>query len=334
MQHITNNAGLGLAMAVWLAHDTYDNGSSEHDGENLISVTSILKPTRQMILASRIPQKEVVIDVADLIKSVAGRAIHDSIEEAWTTGYKDSLARLGYPKKMIEKIRINPADSELSDDITPVYLEQRYFRDIIVDGVKITISGKFDQIIDGEINDAKATSTYTYTHRNKDENYILQMSLYRWINPTKVTSDQGRIQHFFWDWKAYELKTRKNYPPNQVEEMVFNLMPLEDVEKWLIAKIRDIFRYQALPEAELPRCTPEELWMSDPVWKYYTDPAKAKEGGRATKNFSDAASAAFHLSKQGKGIVIEVQSTAKACGYCKGAPLCTQRLEYVEEDEE
>jgi len=74
--------------------------------------------------------------------------------------------------------------------------------------------------------------------------------------------------------------------------------------------------------------------MSEPLFKYYSDPAKAAEGGRSTKNFPNYMAAAAFRNKANKGVVVTVPGEAKACGYCAGAPLCTQRLKYVKPNED
>ena len=167
--NLTNNNGLSLAMAVWLAHDEYTNGAEEFLDEDVMSVTSLIKPTRQIILGSRVPLKEQITDVMDLFGVRHGHALHNDIENAWTYGYATAMKRLGYPQKVIDKIRINPEDKDLSDDIIPVYLEQRRFRKVKVDGYEIVLSGKFDQIIDGELNDTKKTTVFTHINGTKEE---------------------------------------------------------------------------------------------------------------------------------------------------------------------
>lgn len=61
-------------------------------------------------------------------------------------------------------------------------------------------------------------------------------------------------------------------------------------------------------------CTDEELWRSDPQYKYYTDPTKTS--GRST-NFDNLADAHRHLAeKGGKGVIITKPGEPKACAYC------------------
>lgn len=333
MKTLTNHNNVSLCMAVWLAHDEYTNGSEEHPGENVISATALLKPTRKMILENRVDPSTTPVDLVDLIPSRRGHAFHDSIENAWKTGYAEAMKKLGYPNKLIDRIRINPDDADLSDDIIPVYLEQRHFRPIMVDGHRFIISGKFDQIIAGEVNDTKSTSVYTAMHGSKEEDYQIQGSIYRWINPKRVTSDIMRIQYVFTDWQRSQSRINKDYPPHPIQEFTVELMSERETESWIASKIREIISNQNLDEPNIIPCSDKDLWMSDPVYKYYSDPAKAAQGGRSTKNFPNYPAAAQHLAKmKGKGVIVEVKSEPKACAYCSGYTLCTQKNQYFPEE--
>ena len=326
MNALTNHTGLSLPMAVWLAHDEYDNGASEHVGENLISVTTLLKPTRQIVLSKRLKPEDVQSDVTDLISVQFGHAIHDAIEKAWTTGSTKALERLGFPAKIIQKIRVNPTEPE--EGTIPVYLEQRAFRELKLPKGSVKLSGKFDMIIDGDGSDFKSTSVYTYLNDSNKDYYVKQGSMYRWLNPKLITGDVWRIHYIFTDWQKSQSKITPNYPTHRVKEVTYQLLSLRETEMWMRKKINEIIANQDLPEHEVVECTPEELWMSPTVWKYYSDPKKAQEGGRSTKNFSDFPSANMHKSKMGKGVILEVPGKPKRCGYCPAFEICTQKDRY------
>jgi hypothetical protein len=324
MKHYTNITGISLAMSVWLAHDEYTDGAEEFPGKDVISATSLLKPIRQLVLGSRLSPTEREVDLADLISSKFGTAIHDSIEHSWKAGYADAMRALGYPEKLIQRVKINP-ETVVEGDF-PIYLEQRFFRE--VPGTNVIISGKFDQIINGEVNDVKTTSTYTYMNRTKEEDYQLQGSIYRWINPEKITSDVMRIQHVFTDWQRSQARINSDYPQSRLVEFQVPLLSLVETESWIRSRIQQIAANQHLDEAKLVRCTDKELWKSDPVYKFYSNPQTAQEGGRATKNFSNLQAAMAHKSNAGKGIVVTVPGQVKACGYCAARPICSQSKEY------
>jgi hypothetical protein len=314
---ITNVTGIDLPLAVWLAADDYD---FVQDGQS-ISATALLKPVRQILLKERLTRKtRTTPDVADFIASRLGHSIHDGIEKAWKNNYRLALKLLGYPDQLIERIRINPTEEE--DGIIPVWLEQRSAREI--KGYRI--SGKFDMVLEGALHDFKSTSVFAYTNGSKDEDYILQGSIYRWIHQDKVTEDQMTIQFIFTDWQKAMARSSNTYPQQRVMPKRFDLLSLAETEAWILNKLEALEAAAELDEADLPRCTDKDLWRGETVYKYYSNPEKV--GGRATKNFDNLAEANAFAATKGKGIVVTVPGQVKACSYCPAFPICTQKDEY------
>lgn len=323
---ITNNHNISLPMAVWLLHDEYDYVRDA----NYISATSLLKSTKQLVLARRIPAEARELDVADLIASRMGTAVHDSIEKAWTVSGKLGMVKLGYPEHIAERITINPTPEMLAENpsIIPVYMEQRVIKEITVLGKTVRIGGKYDMVIDGSLFDAKTTSVYSYLLGDKDEDYSKQGSIYRWLDSEKITSDHIFIQFLFTDWQKMMTKTNPKYPPLKLHEYPVELMPLADTERFIINKVTEVFSLMDAPEDKLPACTDKELWRSAPKYKYYADPNKTD--GKSTKNFDDlsSANAFWKVEKAGKGIVKTVPGEVKACAYCPAYSICKQRDQY------
>ena len=319
---LTNNTDIPLTLAVWLAHDEYDYVKEE----KYISATSLMKPLRHIILPSRIKAGEKVVpDVSEFIARALGHSLHDSIEKSWTKGYERNLAKLGFPESTIKRIRINPTPEEAKEPgVINIYLEQRSIREHR--GYKI--GGKFDMIADGMIQDNKSTSVYSWTKGNRDEEHQLQGSIYRWLNVDKVTEDFIRINYIFTDWAKGMARGNPNYPQQRVEYKDIKLLSLEDTERWIDNKIALIEKHQKTPEHLLPECTPQELWMDPPQYKYYSDPAKIS--GKSTKNFDSKAEADqyWRVEKASKGIVITKPGAAKRCGYCDAYEICTQKNKY------
>jgi len=336
MQIITNRSEISLEMAVWLIHDNYDY----IDEPNYISATGLMKPIRQIILPGRIPVEErEPLDVEDLISSAMGGALHDSIEKSWLNGrHKLALRKLGYPQHIIDRVLVNPTKEELEaakDPIT-IYLEQRSFREI--DGYKI--GGKFDMVCEGRVTDTKSTSVYKWIKGSGDDDYRLQMSIYRWLNPDKITDDYGRINFIFTDWSKFEANTKDGYPPRRIMHRDIELLSIEETEAWIRDKLKLIEKYKDAPEHLIPECTPEELWMTAPLFKYYADPAKAHQpGARSSKNFDPSKdfnddplaamrAANAHLAEKGKGVIVTVPGKPKRCAYCPAFPICSQKDKY------
>lgn len=324
MPQYTNQTNLPLPIAVWLAHDTYDGKKAGG-----LSATTLLKPTRQIVLAQRIPPGEGIVDVSALIKAAIGRAIHDAIEQAWTHDQlAATLASLGIPDKVIKRILVNPQTIPSGKPVIPVYLEQRTEKEVL--GINIT--GKFDFIADGRVHDFKTTSTFSYTSDNKDDDYIMQGSIYRWLNPDIITDDVMSIIFIFNDWnKNRYLSDKDNYPRSQIVARDFKLLPEETVQKFVETKISEIIACQNLDEPDLPRCTDKDLWRKADTFKYFKNPGAV---GRSTKNFDSLHEAQKRFIDDGSvGRIDTVKGTAQACLYCPAFTLCSQKDELIEAGE-
>ena len=323
MAQYSNQTNLPLPIAVWLAHDTYDREAAG------LSATTLMRPTRQVILAKRVPPGEGIVDVSGMIKSRIGTAIHDAIEGAWVSDKLDNTLRnLGISDKMIKRVLVNPESIPQGKPVIPVYLEKRSEREVL--GVKIT--GKFDFIADGRVHDFKTTSTFAYTSGNKDEDYIMQGSIYRWLNPDIITDDMMSIIFIFSDWnKNRYLSDKENYPPSQITSRDFLLLPEATVQKYVEHKVNELIACEQLDEADLPLCTDKELWRKDDTFKYYKNPAAT---GRSTKNFDNYGEAYQRFIEDGSvGRIDTVKGTVQACLYCPAFTLCSQKDALIEAGE-
>lgn len=322
----TNKHDISIAMAVFLANDDYDGYGEDVEGK-YISVTSLLKSDRQIVLSKRMEPSDGITDVADLLASRLGQAIHGAIEMAWINNHKQCLIDLGYPAPVYEGVLINPDPSKVTEDDIPIYLEQRNSRKIL----DWTISGKYDMVINGVVTDVKSTGTYTYMKQTNADKYPLQGSLYRWLNPEIITEDYMNIEYLFKDWSKNLSMSTKGYPKLPVLQQSYPLMDLAKTELWIKEKLNRINLLLDKPEPELPHCTPEELWQSAPVYKYYKDKSKAQvPGARSTKNFDTFHEAnERYLKDKSVGIVVEKPGEPVACKYCQVSGLCTQKDKYI-----
>lgn len=324
---ITNNSDISLEMAVWLLHDDYDHIKEE----NYISATGLMKPLRHIVLPSRIPpEQRIVPDVEEYIATAMGQSLHAAIEKAWVSGnHVIALKKLGYPDHIIERILVNPTPEQLASkpDAIVLYVEQRAFRKIEVNGKTFTVGGKFDMVCEGRVTDTKSTSVWSWVYGGRDEDYRLQGSIYRWLNPDKVTQDFIRINFIFTDWNKADAQSKADYPPRRVMHKDILLLSLEETEAWIRGKLNQISQHANVHEKHLPECTPEELWMSEPKYKYYANPANTT--GRSTRNFDSLMEAQAFMAEKGKGTVITVPGAPKRCGYCPAFPVCTQKDKYT-----
>ena len=311
----TNSTNIPLAVAVFLATDDYDYEP------NTVSATSLLKPIRQFILAKRVAKDDMLVDIGSMVSSRMGSAIHTAIEKAWMNPEK-ALTALGYPNKVAKNIVINP--NEIKPGQIPIYMEQRAYREL----QGYTISGKYDFVGEGKVQDFKSTSVYTYLNQTNKEKYQLQGSIYRWLNPEIITKNTMDIHFFFTDWNKKDSLSNPSYPPNRVLSQSIPLLSLNETENFVRNKLSEISKYKSVPEIELPHCTDEELWRKETIYKYYRNPANT---ARSTKNFKTYVGALNQYVKDGSvGLVQEVKGTVSACKYCNAFALCSQAQQLIE----
>jgi len=315
MTRYSNVSSVPLSLAVFLATDHYDH----NDDPNTISATTLIKPVRQIVLSARVPETENVVDLTSMVSSRMGTAIHDGIERAWKEHHATALSALGLPKRVISQIRINPKPEELQDGIIPIYMEQRSSRKV----EKYTISGKYDFVGDGRLEDFKSTSVYTAINHTNDEKYSWQGSIYRWLNPKIITQDEMAIQFIFTDWSAAKARADANYPQKRIQQRIIPLKSYQETDAYVLRKIRDIERYWHADEKDIPLCTDEDLWRTTPEFKYYKNPTKMT---RSTKNFETYQEAHQRFMEDGQvGVVVEKPGKATACKYCAAFSVCTQK---------
>ena len=320
MRTYANPANIDLPLAVFLAHDSYVKAFSDQES---YSVTTLLKPIRKTILASRIQQgQENLVDIRLNLPSRIGQAIHLGLELAWTTGADRALEALGVPRKVRESIKVNPDPATLQPGDMPIYTEQRSHRE--VNGA--IIHGQFDLVWMGEVQDLKTTTTFLYRNDTNTESYRKQGSVYRWLNPGIVTKDTMTVHYILKDWSATRALNDPSYPASPTFSKQIPLMTLPETEAWVRSQVETLRRNWNVPEPQLPKCSDQDLWRSDPQFKYYSNASNT----RATKNFDSLAEAQLYmLEKGGKGVIKEVMGEVRACATCPCFSLCTQKDAYL-----
>jgi hypothetical protein len=322
-----NVSEVPLALAVFLASDFYDHS----DDLTEISATALLKPIRQLILPSRVPAGMGMVNLADTMQSRMGTAIHGGIEKAWKENHQVAMQALGLPQRVIDRVAVNPTKSFLAanPDCIPVYVEpDRFKRQITVGGRTWTITGKTDFIGEGRVQDFKSTSVYAYQKQTGATKWPQQGSIYRWLAPDIITEPTLDIHYIFTDWKQSFAKGSQSYPPKRFITQRYNLMSLQETEAYIRSKLQAFEAYVDAPEEEIPQCDDEELWRSEPQYKFYG--SGYQPGKRSTKNFDSRQDAVIFMSeKGGKGEIREVPGQVTACKYCPAFAACTQKDQLI-----
>jgi len=327
MPTITNNANIELAPAVWLLQDDYDYSSDSYT----ISATTLLQPIRSIILGVQNAGNEsgTPIDLVDMIAARMGTALHDSLESCWKNPKHvvKALKALGLGK-LSERLLINPEPQELEAwaELYPpivIYIENRSSKSL----GKWTITGKYDLVMDGQVEDYKSTSVWGYIFGSNDQNYALQGSIYRWLNPTKIIESNLLIHYLFTDWSKAKAIQDPKYPQTRILSKKIPLFSIEETEKFIQHKLDLLDELIDADQAQLPFCTPNELWQREAVWKYYKAGDTTK---RATKVFDNQLEAEQLQSQNGCGVVKQFSGEVVRCKYCSSMSICDQAQEFLQ----
>lgn len=285
----TNKLNLPAYLVDWLKNDEYDYNPDP----NTVSATGLMKPLRVTVLTARHGDR-LEVDVADLVASRYGNAIHDSIERVETPGVSKEVRTAKY---------------------------------ITVDGVEFAVTGKYDLLVDNgngtfTLRDIKTTSVWAYIYGGKDKDYQLQLSIYRWLlSDEKHIGDLAYIDFFFTDWQSSKARAEEDYPPNRIAPgYKIQLLPLEEIEKFIRAKLSQIVAFRDVPDDQLPECTKEELWADDDTYAVY------KIGNKRATKVCDSKEQAEEYQSLNKisGYIQHRPGKVKRCKYCSAAPFCNQ----------
>ena len=285
----TNKHDFPEFVVQWLKHDEYD-----YD-ENTISATTLLKPARAFAL-ERKHYDDLEIDLSDIVASRYGTAIHDSVEKV---KLKDCVQEERLKKNVMNRI----------------------------------ITGKFDILHkinekDWELIDVKSTSVWTYIYGSKEEEYVEQLSIYRWLannNGYKVLQT-AKVWFIFTDWSAAKAKADPNYPQSRIAVKEITLKGDDQTLKFIGQRVQLFNNTEKLPESDMPLCTDKELWADEDKW------AVMKEGRKsAVKLFkSEEEAQLFMGDKSPQHSIVLRPGMVKRCKYCSVRKFCSQYKALVE----
>jgi hypothetical protein len=172
------------------------------------------------------------------------------------------------------------------------------------------------------VEDYKTTKTFTWIKDSKAEEYRIQGSIYRWLNPDIITSDFVTINFIFTDWKQMQAQANKDYPALPIMQRKYPLMSLMETEQYLMERTSLLTANLGKTEKDLPDCTHEELWQRASTFAYYKNP---KSTTRATKIYDTADEAQSRVAADGNvGVVTHRPGKVNRCNYCNARGICHQ----------
>lgn len=288
--------------------------SASYDGKPTtatnMSVSDFLTPMRKLLYKIKNPPIEEISDVAYIMKSAKGTAMHSGLEQAlaWYGGYKQEIR------------------SE-------------------TERMGVTISGKFDLIDESTmtIKDLKNVSSFAYKMLMDDmvklqtmdnslsvhermkyiptyTKYQLQLSMYRWLNPDLDLKPWGDIIFSLNNGGGFD-----NYPIDNFHR--FPLLLNEEIEQFVIDHLTQVQAH--LANDTMPFCSDEERGKRNGEWKLQrmspTNHSMSTVRGSKFDNESDFRDFVRKSGRAGDQEVI-TEPTCVLCNYCAFSSTCDQPL--------
>ncbi len=287
---ITNKLGLPKQLVELVSNDYKPT-------EHQYSCTTILKPTRQVILERRY-NDQIESDVSDMCWLIFGIAVHSIIENS----EEDS----GQFKE--EKLKVDLG---------------KYFKEL--DGYYL--SGRSDMIdlINKSITDWKTCSAWKIIYKDF-EDWRKEMLIYAWaVKDMGFDMDKAEAIAFIKDHNKTKSKTEANYPklPIWVEKFAFTEKDFSEIEEFIYNKFLSLKSNENKPDEELPMCSEEERWR-EPT-KYAVKKKANKTASKLHDTLEDAEAHLKNLEEKYPDIYeIEVrEGTDKKClEYCSCNRFC------------
>lgn len=308
----TNTRDIPLSIAVWLAREMYDRDPS------FISGSELARGDRQLVLSRRVADRD--IDLSQLLAARLGNAINDAIDAAWKSDRLMEYVRLAGFNPLFE-YEVNPVLPDPGK--TPIYIQRRYDERLL----NYTLSGAPDMILGGRLFDYKSTSVFLY-QKKKPEDYLWQLTTYRYLARDLITDNVATIQFILKDWSKARAKD-PNYPQTPTPTMLVPVGSADVCKGRLESRIAHLNNLMDVDDSEIPFCTDEELWLDPPRFAYYKNP-HAAPNARATRVFDTIAEATAHQAAQGGvGRIDTRKGEPRACEYCAASTICQQRASWT-----
>ena len=293
---ITNKFGVPETLVALANRDSYSKGKAD------FSVTEIISPPRVQLLRRR-HYKEMETDVADLLWSMMGTALHVVAERSQVDNHTN---------------------------------EERLY--VEIDGV--TLSGAIDLQYeeDGavDITDYKFTSAWAVMNDKPEWEY--QQNIYAWLlYKVKNKSVRSiRICALIRDWSRREAQRNADYPQAPIQMVSLQLWDLQKTEDYVRSRL-DMHRDAKVAadwESELPLCTDEDRWMRET--KYAVKKAGRKTAVRVFDSEQEAKDFMSGMIEKDKGFIEIRKGEPVRCtgNFCGVNQWCSQYQAYLKEQED
>lgn len=267
-----------------------------HNQKGSVSATTLLQGDKQIILYDR-HFDELTQDAADLVWASFGTAFHAIMEKQHDDSFKEE-----YFETPVEDWKVTGR------------VDRYDMRNKVIEDWKTASVWK---VIKGDFKDWKA-----------------QGLTYAWLmRQAGLEVDKCRFIALLKDHSKAEAKKKGDYPkkPVYIYEFDVTIADLLETEKRIKEKIKSITGSYKLGDDDIPPCSPEERWETQPKW------AIMKEGRKSAVKLCDTLEEAETLasSLDDKHWIQERPGESKKCAdYCPCAEFCNFYKDKVKAAEE
>jgi len=263
--------------------------TEKHNAKGCLSATTLIQGIKQTILTDHYWDL-LEEDVSDRIWAIFGTAVHSVLEQEGEYDFTE--------QKMSYKIG------------------------------NITVTGRIDNynMKHGYIDDYKTASVNKVKFKNFTDWY-LQGMIYAWLlRKNGFKAERCRFIAILKDHSKSEALRDSQYPKDPVYIYQFPVTPqgLFKIGIYINNKIAEYQRCLALPDNEIPPCTPEERWDRPPTFAVMKNGSK-----RAVKLFDKQEDADLFAETKAKGHFVEYRKgeSIKCRSYC----LCKRFCNFYQE---
>lgn len=302
MTKITNKMGLPKQL-VSLVDNDYKPTDKRY------SCTTILKPTRQIILERRYGD-QIEQDVSEMVWCIFGTLAHSVIENA-----QEDEGQFKEEKLLVDI-------GKYCEELKGYYLSGR--SDLI-------------DLLDKCITDWKTCSAWKIILKDF-EDWRKEMLIYAFaVKNMGFEINKAQAIAFIKDHSKTKSKIDKTYPklPVWVEKFKFNDEDFEEIKEFIINRFKELKQYENATDEELPLCTLEERWNDGNKYA-----VKKKKNKRADRVYDSKEKAEEHLSKIPENsrndyeIEERIGEDKRCLEYCSCCKFCPYYKEKYEEKKE
>ena len=185
-----------------------------------------------------------------------------------------------------------------------------------------SVGGMPDLFTEDLIQDWKTTSVWTILFDSHKDEYVKQLNIYRLLAAHHGFKDIKKLQNvmILRDWHKSMALRNPEMPRHGIEIVDQEVVPYDEVENWVVQRVRLFQHYENIPDDGLPPCTDSERWKKEDVFAVRKEGRKSAiklcaEKGEADKLLTEKYKGADSIEFR-PGIDVKCKDYCQVCKFC------------------